>query len=139
MKKFWIILSLLVLLSIIPASAMASTPVFYCTYNTSATGDGSYDNPWSCADSTELSTVVGEVCKATSYGILYQIVPSGYYRHVIEDPNDAACGVTNTTFYYGYPPDTGISLPVPVVISLAVALGALLMGGGYLVYRKRTA
>ena len=86
---------------------------------------------------TQLSDAVANVCAATTYGILYQIVSNGYYRHVVE--SNGTCVVTNTTFYYGFPPNTGIALPTPVLLGIAAALGGLLIAGGYLFYRKRYA
>lgn len=137
MKKSLVLLSLLALLVLIPSSALAQTPVYYCTSLGTTDGDGSFENPWSCVNTTELNAVIAEICSETDYAILYQIVTNGYYRHVIEDPNDAACGVTSTVFYYGDPPDTGVTLPMPVLLGGLFALGAVLVGGGYMIYRKR--
>jgi hypothetical protein len=139
MKKFWLAISLLLLLSIIPASAFASTPVYYCSFDVEPGGDGSFDDPWICEDSTQLGNIVTEICAHNEYAILYQTVPSGYYRHVIEDPEDAACAVTSSVFYYGYPPDTGLAIPGPLMVGGLALLGVGLVGGGYLVYRKRYA
>jgi hypothetical protein len=136
MKKLWVILSLLVLITLIPATAFAQTPTYYCSY-TATTGNGSYTSPWPCANQTQLSDAVANVCAATTYGILYQIVSNGYYRHVVE--SNGTCVVTNTTFYYGFPPNTGIALPTPALLGIAAALGGLLIAGGYLFYRKRYA
>jgi hypothetical protein len=138
MKKVWLAISILVLLSLIPASAFAATPVFYCTPGAVPPGDGSYDYPWPCANQDQLATVVAEVC-TYSYGILYQQVADGYYRHTIEDPNDGPCAVTSSVFYYGYPPDTGVKLPTPWLVGGAFALGLALLAGGIVIYRKRQA
>ncbi len=138
MKKLTTVLSILLLLAIIPSTVLAAVPVFYCSATAAANGDGSFSAPWKCSTSEELSLVVEEVCKS-GYAILYQSVSNGYYRHVVEDPNDGPCAVTSSVFYYGVPPDTGVTLPTPVLISVALSAGALLFAGGFVIYRKRLA
>ncbi len=138
MKKVWIAISILVLVALIPGTVLASVPVFYCSAFVAGPGDGSFDDPWRCATEAELEAVVGEVC-TYEYAILYQEVANGYYRHTIEDPNDSACAVTSSVFYYGYPPDTGVNLPAPWLIGGAFALGIAMLAGGIVIYRKRQA
>lgn len=138
MKKLSLLMIVLFLFALIPSSAFASVPVFYCSYDAAPGGDGSYDAPWQCANSDQLAAVVAEVCKS-GYAILYQTVDTGYYRHTIEDPVDGACKVTSSVFYQGTPPDTGIALPAPLLVGMALTLGAALVAGGYFVYRKRYA
>lgn len=138
MKKFSLAMIVLLLMAIIPASAFAATPVYYCSYDVPAGGDGSYDYPWRCSTQEELAAVVAEVCKS-GYAILYQTVSTGYYRHTVEDPTDSACTVTSSVFYQGVPPDTGVALPAPLMVGLALTLGAALLAGGFFVYRKRFA
>jgi hypothetical protein len=137
MKKLWTVLTLLVLLAMIPGSAMAAVPVFYCSDTALPGGDGSFDDPWSCKNAGELEDVVAEVC-GSGYAILYQIADDGYYRHVIEDPADGPCKVSSTVYYRGVPPDTGLPLPLPVMIGGVLLLGAALVSGGFWL-RKRTA
>jgi hypothetical protein len=137
MKKFSIALTILFLLSLIPASVFAATPVYYCSAFVASGGNGTADSPWPCQNQTQLNAVVAEVCKA-GYAILYQEVSNGYWRHTVEDPNDGACKVTSSVFYYGQPPDTG-ALPIPLLIGGALALGIALIAGGFFVYKKRFA
>jgi hypothetical protein len=138
MSKFLLALTVLLLLALVPASAFAQTPTFYCSYNAVPPGNGSYETPWLCSTQQELTTVVNEVCKST-YAILYQTVSTGYYRHTVEDPNDAACKVTSSVFYASTPPDTGVSVPLPAIFGGAALLGLALIAGGWVVYRKRYA
>jgi hypothetical protein len=138
MTKFLLAISVFLLLALVPASAFAQVPTYYCSYNAVPPGDGSFEAPWSCKNQTELNTVVTEVCK-NQYAILYQIVDNGYYRHVVEDTADAACKVTSSVFYYGTPPNTGVNLPLPVVVGGALLAGLALFAGGWAVYRKRYA
>jgi hypothetical protein len=137
MKKFSLVFTILILISLIPASAFASTPQYYCSAFVTSGGDGSYDHPWPCTNQAQLDAAVAQVCKA-GYGILYEEVANGYWRHTVEDPTDGPCKVTSSVFYYGLPPDTGI-LPVPLLIGGALALGIALIAGGFFVYKKRYA
>lgn len=138
MKKLYLVLAIMILVAMVPANVLAAVPVFYCSSTATPPGDGSFSAPWLCSNSTELEAVVVEVC-TYGYAILYQVVPGGYYRHTVEDPNDGPCQVTSTVFYQGVPPDTGVSLPAPLLIGGALAIGAGLLLGGFVIYRKRTA
>lgn len=137
MKKIWIAISLLLLLSILPTTVLAAVPVYYCSYNASSGGNGTYHHPWRCDSNADLDDIVADICQDYDYAILYQIVSNGYYRRVIEGNGD--CDISSSVFYYGYPPDTGIALPAPLMISGLVVLGVALMGGGYFIYSKRHA
>lgn len=138
MKKVLLAFVLLLLVVSIPASALASVPVLYCSYAVPGPGTGTYADPWRCSTQQELAVAVNNVC-TYGYGILYQTVPNGYYRHTVEDPTDGPCVVTSSVFYYGVPPNTGIALPAPLLIGIALTLGAALLAGGFFVYRKRYA
>lgn len=137
MKKILIAFSLLLLLSLIPTTVLAQTPVYYCSYNVGTGGNGSYAYPWQCTNSTQLSQTVSQICASHSSAILYQIVSNGYYYNTIGTPSGGTCSITSSVFYSGYPPNTGITLPVPLLLSAMMVLGVALMGGGYLIYRKR--
>jgi hypothetical protein len=139
MKKIGIAISLLLLLSLIPTAALAQVPAYYCSYNVGTGGDGSYSYPWQCTDSNQVNQLVSQICSSHTSAVLYQIVSNGYYYHTIGIPSGGTCQITSSVFYSGYPPNTGITLPVPLMISAMVALGIALLGGGYLIYRKRNA
>jgi hypothetical protein len=137
MNKVWIAVSLLVVMALIPSAAFASTPVYYCTPNATPPGDGSYSFPWLCSTSAELQTAIANTCQA-GYAILYQTVSNGYYRHTVQVDSAGKCMVTSSIFYYGYPPNTGVVLPAPLLIGGALVLGAMFLVGGIVIYRKRT-
>lgn len=140
MKKLWIAISLLVLLSLIPATVFAATPVFYCSYNAPSGGNGSYSAPWLCNDNTTYQQVVTNVCAHTNpFSILYQTVSNGYYRHTFELNSSQQCVETSNVFYPGLPPNTGVALPAPLLVGGALGLGLLLVLGGVVIYRRRTA
>ena len=138
MKKFRIVLILMVLLAVlIPSAVFASYDVYYCKDYANGYGDGSYDYPWACSTPTEFDDVVDKICDYGG-GILYEAVEGGYYRHTIKWYDDT-CKVTSSKFQHGYPPDTGITLPPPFAISAALVLGLSLFAVGLVVYRKRSA
>jgi hypothetical protein len=139
MKKFRIavIFAVIILAFLIPLGVFASYDIFYCSYDVSSGGDGTWKYPWACETAAEFDAVVDDIC---SYGdgILYEIVPKGYYRHVIKWEGKA-CGVYSSDFYHGYPPHTGITLPPPLMVSGALVIGLSLFAVGLVVYRRRTA
>ena len=139
MKKIRIavIFLVIVLALMIPVGVFASYDVYYCSWNASSGGDGSWNYPWLCSDSAEFDAIVDEICDYGD-GILYEKVPSGYYRHVILW-DDGSCGVESSVFYYGYPPHTGLTLPPPLMISGALVIGLSLFAVGLVVYRRRLA
>jgi hypothetical protein len=88
MKKIWIAISLLLLLSILPSTVLAAVPTFYCSYYASSGGNGSYNHPWRCDSDADPDDIVADICNDYDYAILYQIVSNGYYRRVIEGDGD---------------------------------------------------
>jgi hypothetical protein len=137
MKKSMLVFTFLLLLTLIPTSVFAATPVYYCSAFVTSGGNGTFDSPWPCTNQAQFDAAVGVACEA-GYAILYEEVANGYYRHTVEDPADGPCKVTSSVFYYGEPPDTG-AIPMPLLIGGALALGAALIAGGFLVYKKRFA
>jgi LPXTG-motif cell wall-anchored protein len=129
------ILLAILLALLLPVTVNASVNTYYCTWYQVAGGDGSYDAPWYCGTPEALNTVVATVCDKGG-GILYQSVQGGYYRLTIEWINQT-CQMTSNVFFHGYPPDTGVALPAPMLIAGAAALGLVLVGGGLLLKRKR--
>jgi hypothetical protein len=138
MKKSMLVFTILLLLSLIPASVFAATPVYYCSAFVASGGSGTFDSPWPCQNQTQLNAVFAEACKP-GYAIVYQIVSNGYWRHTVEDPADGPCKVTSSVFYNGVPPDTGIAVPMPLLVGGLLALGIALIAGGFFVYKKRYA
>jgi hypothetical protein len=138
MKKFRIVLIVMVLLAVlIPSAVFASYDVYYCSIYADGFGDGSYEYPWACSTEAEFDDAVDLICDYGG-GILYEEVEGGYYRHTISWYGKT-CEVTSSKYYHGYPPDTGITLPPPFVISAALVLGLSLFAVGLVVYRKRSA
>jgi hypothetical protein len=138
MKKLQISVVIATLLALlVPSVVFASYNVYYCSYDANGFEDGSYDYPWSCENDAEFDDIVDYICTEGG-GVLYEIVSGGYYRHMIEW-DGRSCEITESDFYYGYPPDTGITLPPPLLMSAALALGLSLFAVGLVIYRKRLA
>ena len=139
MKKFRIavIFSVIILAFLIPLGVFASYDIYYCSYDGFVDGNGTWKYPWVCETEDEFDFIVDEIC---SYGdgILYEIVPEGYYRPVILWEGKS-CGVYSSDFYHGYPPHTGITLPPPLMVSGALVIGLSLFAVGLVVYRRRSA
>ena len=139
MKKFRIavIFSVIILAFLIPLGVFASYDIYYCSYDGYVDGNGTWKYPWVCETEDQFEFIVDEIC---SYGdgILYEMVPEGYYRHVILWEGKS-CGVYSSDFYHGYPPHTGITLPPPLMVSGALVIGLSLFAVGLVVYRRRSA
>jgi hypothetical protein len=142
MKKFRVAMLVMVILPVlIPTAAYAAVYTYYCSWDVGTGGDGSYDYPWQCRDDVELDIIVDDICVYLDYddvGILYQIQMDGYWKHWIEW-DGKECGVVNSKYFRGYPPDTGIALPPPLLFGGAMALGLSLFAVGLVVFRKRVA
>ncbi|MFN2160365.1 MAG: hypothetical protein ACK2U3_13745 [Anaerolineales bacterium] len=135
-----VIFLVIVLALMIPIGVFASYDVYYCSWNASPGGDGSWKYPWLCSNSAEFDDIVDVICYDNGGdAILYEKVPSGYYRHVILWGGASDCGVESSVFYYGYPPHTGLTLPPPLMISGALVIGLSLFAVGLVVYRRRLA
>ena len=138
MKKLQISLIIATLLALlVPSAVFASYNVYYCSYDVEGFEDGSYDYPWSCETEEEFNDIVDYICTQGG-GVLYEVVEGGYYRNMIEW-DGRSCEIVETDFYQGYPPDTGITLPPPLMLSAALALGLSLFAVGLVIYRKRLA
>lgn len=131
-----VILATLFLL-LLPMTVSASVNTYYCTWYQVQGGDGSYEAPWYCGTPETVNQAIAAVCQKGG-GILYQSVQGGYYRYTIEWINET-CQVTSKAFFHGYPPDTGVAIPAPLLIAGAATLGLALVGGGLLLKRKRVA
>jgi hypothetical protein len=151
MKKIQIAVVLVFMLALLIPSAVSATEynIFYCTYDAKEGGDGSFMDPWRCKTAGELEDVVDEVCEQIEVdggsGILIQRVKKGYWKHDIEwlllegkDDYDN-CEITDSIFFKGYPPHTGVSLPPSLVFSGTLAIGLSLFAVGLVVFRKRSA
>ncbi len=60
MKKIRIavIFAVIILAFVIPLGVFASYDIFYCSYNVSSGGDGTWKYPWACETAAEFDEVV---------------------------------------------------------------------------------
>jgi len=132
------ILVALVLALVLPFSVQAAG-VYYCStvYNITG-GNGTYGNPWACPDQASLNHIINDVICPAGGGWLYQISSGSYVYYRIEWVNNQ-CSITYQQRYYGYPPNTGVNLPMPILVGSVAGFGALLIFGGVFLRRRTMA
>jgi LPXTG-motif cell wall-anchored protein len=128
----------LILALIVPFTAQAATYVYYCSTLRSGGGSGSYADPWGCANADQFNYVVNDVICPAGGGWLYQVYDGYYTYHRIEWVN-RQCSITWTQQYRGYPPNTGVTLPMPLLVGLVGAAGVVLIVGGLVLRRRKMA
>jgi hypothetical protein len=137
MSKLKIAVILAVLLGLLIPVGVSAAGAFYCSTLIGSGGYGTFSDPWACSTQAQLDYIVQDViCEHHAGGHLYQIY-SGYYVYYRIDwygPNE--CVIAYQTRYPGYPPDTGVDLPMPLVIGGAAAAGALLLVVGLMLRKK---
>lgn len=140
MSKFRIFLIVLValILLILPLSAAgAQGPYYYCSAARTSGGSGTYYDPWACSTDAQRQAVIDTVCRLGG-GTVYQIF-TGEYVVIYVSWNGQQCVATVGQRYPGYPPNTGVDLPAPLIFGGVALLGIALVGGGLLLRRNRQA
>ena len=136
-KLRFALLAALVLALVIPVSVSAAG-VFYCSALTASGGNGSYNSPWACPDQAAVDSLIyNTICPVYGGGTLYQILAGGYVQYNITYTYQQ-CTYTYTR-HPGYPPNTGVDIPAPLLVSLAVGAAALLIVAGLWLRRRSTA
>lgn len=138
MSKFRILLIVLVtlILMIIPLTAAgAQGPYYYCSAARTSGGSGTYYDPWACSTDAQRQTVVDTICRLGG-GTLFQIY-TGSYVEIFVRWTGQECIPTVGQRYPGYPPNTGVDLPAPLIYGGVAALGIALVAGGLLLRRNR--
>jgi hypothetical protein len=138
MKKIRILaIAALVAAVLIPAAVLAGG-TFYCSTTAATDGDGTLNNPWMCTTEEELNTVIDDrICATYLGGNLYEIFPDSYTLHVITYYSASDCRVTSSTDFAGFPPDTGVNIPTPVIVAGAALAGAGLVAAGIFLKNKQ--
>lgn len=125
----------LVLALVLPFSVQAAG-VYYCGVYTNITaGNGTYANPWACPDQASLNRIIYDVICPAGGGWLYQIQNGAYVYYRIEWVRNQ-CSITFQQRYNGYPPNTGPTLPMPLLVGGVAGAGALLIVGGVFLRRR---
>ncbi len=139
MKKIRITLIIATVIALmIPASASA-IGVFYCSFLVQEGGSGTYADPWACSTGEQFDYVIYElICPLYGGGHLYRIYDDNYVYYLVEW-DGRNCEVTFQAGYPGYPPDTGVELPPPLIVRTAAAIGAVLLIIGLALRRKKRA
>lgn len=134
--KLRVALLLALIAAVLFPFSVQAAGVFYCSTLRTAGGNGTYADPWACATQNQINDVVNVICSAGG-GWLYQIYADAYVYYRIQWVNNQ-CAITYQQRYYGYPPNTGVELPMPLLVGMVAAAGGLLIVGG-LVLRRRAA
>jgi len=144
MYKLKVAVFLAILVAFLVPMAVSAAGTFYCSALYSGPdGNGSYRYPWPCANQEQLNRVIYEyICNGHGGGHLYQILAGGYVYYRIEwiyQQNQRTCVVTYKSEHPGYPPHTGVDLPTPMIIGLAIGAAMLLLVVGLVLRRKSVA
>ncbi|MBN1146960.1 MAG: hypothetical protein JXA78_06880 [Anaerolineales bacterium] len=140
MSKIRIAVILAVLFGLLIPVGVLAAGTFYCSALISSGGFGTFKDPWACSNASQLDYIVQDViCEQYGGGHLYRIYSGYYVYYRIEWYGQNECGITYQSRYPGYPPDTGVDLPMPLVVSAAAAAGALLLVVGLALRRKSRA
>lgn len=139
MKKIRVLLLAALLIAVLIPVAVSAAGVFYCSTLIGSGGNGSFANPWACSTNAQLQNIIQDIICTRYYGgNLYQIFSGYYVHHRIEwVAGRQTCTVTSTE-YPGFPPNTGVDLPLPLLLASVAVAGVALVGVGFLLKRKLT-
>lgn len=137
MSKIRIILVTLIVLFLValPLSvAMAQGPYYYCSASRTSGGSGTFYDPWACGSDALMSTVSDTICRLGG-GTLYKIYAGSYVTIYIRWTGNM-CEATVGREYPGYPPNTGVNLPAPLLYGGVAVAGIGLVAVGLVIRRK---
>lgn len=137
MKKIRILFLVAILIAVLIPVAVSAAGVFYCSTLIASGGNGTYTYPWACSTDAQLQNIIYDIiCYRYYGGQLYQIF-SGYYvfHRITWVGTGQTCTVTSTE-YPGYPPNTGVDLPLPLILGSVAVAGVVLVGAGLMLRRK---
>ncbi|MFM8322079.1 MAG: hypothetical protein ACKOC5_14300 [Chloroflexota bacterium] len=138
MYKMRIALIVALLFALLIPFAVQAAGVFYCNSGRTSGGNGTYADPWACSTTEQFNYIVYNVICPAGGGWLYEILAGGYNYYRIEWVNNQ-CQITYRQNYPGYPPNTGVELPMPLLVGGVAAVGAVLIIGGVALRRKNAA
>lgn len=138
MNKMRLALIVALLMALMIPMTVQAAGVFYCSTLRASGGTGTYADPWACGTQAQIDTVVySYICNAGG-GWLYQIYANEYVYYRIEWVGKQ-CQITWQQRYPGYPPNTGVDIPMPLLVGGALTLGAVMVVGGVALRRRKTA
>jgi len=136
MKKIRILLVAAVLVAVLIPAAASAAGVFYCSAYKASGGAGTWANPWACQSDAQVANLIDQICLQYNGGHLYRIFSNSYVYYRIEWGGvQTRCTVTSAE-YPGYPPNTGVDLPLPLMLGIGASVGILLVGAGMMLRRK---
>jgi len=142
MKKLHIALIVAFLLALLLPFTVQAAGTFFCSATRTQGGDGTYADPWACKTQDQLNFVINDViCTRYGGGILYRLFPYSYvYYDIVQvvQNDQTTCVIRRQAEYPGYPPNTGVELPAPMIAAFAVG-GALVLGFVGMMLRRKTA
>lgn len=141
MLKFRFVLIALVVLALAAVPVLntaAQGPYYYCSVSITSGGAGTFYNPWACSTDAQRTNVWNTVCTYGG-GTVYEISPGSYIMYFIAAPVNGVCQRTVSQVFQGYPPNTGVDLPAPVIYGGIAVIGIALLAAGMLIRRKQTA
>ena len=139
MKKFRIFTIVVVLIAVLIPVAVGASGVFYCSDSITSGGNGRYYDPWACSTANQLDNVIDDIGETYYGGYLYQIFPDSYRYYVITWYSDDDWRVTYTDDYAGYPPYSGVEVPVPLIVGAVTLVGTGMLLAGVSLRRKKEA
>lgn len=136
MKKIRFLFLAAVLIAVLIPAAASAAGVFYCSAYKNSGGAGTWANPWACSTDAQVANLIEQICYQYYGGHLYRIFSNSYVYYRIEwGGTQTRCTVTSTE-YPGYPPNTGVDLPLPLLLGLGASVGIVLVGAGMMLRRK---
>jgi len=135
-KRTIVLLATLVLALAIPVTVYAAGYYYCSTLPLGPGGNGSYSYPWACSTDAELNHIIYDLICSYGGGVLYRIYSDSYVYYQIAWVGDV-CQVTFEARYPGYPPNTGVEFPMPLIIGVAIGVAILLVVVG-LLFRRRS-
>jgi LPXTG-motif cell wall-anchored protein len=136
-KKIRILLLAALLIAVLIPMTVSAAGVFYCSAYKNSGGAGTYANPWACSTDAQTNDLINRICLDYYGGHLYRLYSNYYIYYRIEwGGTTQRCTVTRTE-YPGYPPNTGVDMPLPLLLGGGAALGILLVGAGLVLRRNK--
>jgi hypothetical protein len=135
MSKIRLALTLALLAAVLIPASIQAAGTFYCSALKSSGGVGTYENPWPCATDAQLNAILQDyICDQYGGGNLYRIFSGSYilYRAEWATVNgQTVCQISYSATYSGTPPNTGVPIPMPLLLGGGVLFGAILLGVGF--------
>lgn len=140
MKKIRILFIVAVIIASLIPVAVYAQGVWYCSTLIAEGGNGSYAYPWACGTNAQFDYIVYDViCEQHGGGFLYRIYSGSYVFYEIGSVDGGQCDIIYQNEFPGYPPDTGVELPMPLILGAVAVGGSALLLTGLALRRRKVA